>query len=85
MVSDDTGDLYSAGCLAFQSALRFAVASDLPFMFLDGVEECLFQSALRFAVASDLAGGILGFGALRFNPLCGSRWLQTIASILARP
>ena len=53
----------------FQSALRFAVVSDV-FMFNLITAIHLFQSALRFAVVSDEMGRQLQrFTQLRFNPL----------------
>ena len=61
----------------FQSALRFAVVSDV---LVNGIMFVTFgfQSASRFAVLPD--GGAKGPGGdspPSFNPLRGSRWFQT--------
>ena len=65
----------------FQSALRFAVVSDLRASDEDPLGDW-FQSALRFAVVSDRwpLRAWRDFKS-RLNPLCGSRWFKTAAFI----
>ena len=78
--------MVSGVMFTFQSALRFAVVSDLDIEIQTLEEELKFQSALRFAVVSDHGAVLRGISpeevSIRFEVRGGFRHLYLCLGIL---